>query len=150
MAAYEVRRVAGDGDLSDAHAVRRAVFIDEQDVPAEIEMDGKDGGATHFVASDVSAGTPVGVARVRFPDADTAKAERVAVLPAHREEGLGTRLMDHLEAEARDSDCSRVKLNAQTDVEGFYRNLGYETVSDEVFYEADIPHVRMVKELGDR
>lgn len=144
MSEYEVRRVES---LSDAFAVRRAVFIDEQDVPEEIEMDGKDEAATHFVAYDTGKGEPVGAARLRFPGEAVAKAERVAVLERYRGEGLGRRLMRRAESEARERGCSQVKLNAQTRVEGFYADLGYETTSD-IFYEAGIPHVQMVKDLG--
>ncbi|MEF8784011.1 MAG: GNAT family N-acetyltransferase [Haloarculaceae archaeon] len=146
MPDYEVRRVAGEAPLSDAFAVRRAVFIDEQDVSEDVEMDGKDEAAIHFVAYDTGRGEPVGTARLRFPGEEAAKAERVAVLERYRGEGLGRRLMRRAESEASKHGCSRMKVNAQTRVEGFYSDLGYETVSG-VFYEADIPHVEMVKDL---
>jgi len=146
MTDYEVRRVDGDATLSHAHAVRRAVFIDEQGVPEDVEMDGKDDEATHFVIYDSDDDHPVATARVRYVDEDTAKAERVAVHRDYRGEGLGTRLMELVEEEARSEGCSRVTLNGQTDVEEFYHELGYGTVSD-VFEEAGIPHVEMVKEL---
>ncbi len=145
MSRYEIERT--DDDVpADAIAVRRAVFVDEQDVPEAIEMDGADERATHFVVNDTARGEPVGVARLRVPDETTGKAERVAVLKPYRGEGLGTRLMERVESTARDRGCSRVKLDAQTHVEAFYEKLGYETVSD-VFYEAGIPHVRMVADL---
>jgi predicted GNAT family N-acyltransferase len=145
MTAYRVRRLSGTANLDPAFAVRRRVFIDEQDVPEAVEMDGNDDTATHFVAYDGTRDEPVGTARVRILG-DTGKAERVAVLPEYRGEGLGTRLMEHLEDEAREQGCSQMRLHAQTHVEAFYIKLGYETVSD-VFEEADIPHVEMVKGL---
>lgn len=147
MPEYEVRRVSAGAPLGDAFAVRRAVFIDEQDVPEEIEIDGKDETATHFVVYDTGKGEPVGTERLRFPGEAVAKTERVAVLKRYRGEGLGRRLMCRAESEARERGCSQMKLNAQSRVEGFYLNLGYETVSD-IFYEAGIPHVEMVKDLG--
>lgn len=58
----EIRRIDG-GRPPDAISVRRAVFVDEQGVPEELELDGNDDDATHFVASD--GGRPVGVARLR-------------------------------------------------------------------------------------
>lgn len=146
MADYEVRRVDGDATLFHAHAVRRAVFIDEQGVPEDVEMDGRDDEATHFVIYDTDADHSVATARVRIVDDDTAKAERVAVHPDYRGEGLGTWLMELAESEARDQGCSRVTLHAQTSVEAFYADLDYETVSEE-FEKAGIPHVEMVKEL---
>jgi predicted GNAT family N-acyltransferase len=144
MAEYELRVFDGEDAFPDAYEVRRDVFIEEQGVAEDIEMDGNDDAATHVVCYDDDC--PVGTARVRFVDEDTAKAERVAVRADYRGEGLGRRLMDALEAEARDAGAARMDLHAQTAVEGFYQRLGYETVSDE-FIEADIPHVEMEKEL---
>jgi predicted GNAT family N-acyltransferase len=146
MADYELRRVDGDATLFHAHAVRRAVFIDEQGVPEDVEMDDNDDDATHFVVYDTDAGHPVATARMRFVGGGAAKAERVAVHSNYRGDGLGTRLMNLVEVEARSQGCSRVELHAQTTVQRFYRNLGYETISEE-FEQAGIPHVEMVKEL---
>jgi len=143
---YEVLRVDDEGALVEAFAVRRAVFVDEQNVPEAIEMDEHDATATHFLARDSARDEPVGTARLRLPEAATAKAERVAVLRPYRGEGLGRRLMERVENEAREQDCSRMRLNAQTHVEDFYAKLGYETVSD-VFPEAGIPHVEMQTDL---
>ncbi|MFC7133936.1 MULTISPECIES: GNAT family N-acetyltransferase [Salinibaculum] len=146
MTGYVVRRVDGEATLADAHDVRRTVFIEEQGVSEAEEMDGRDDEATHVVVYETDTDRPVGTARVRYVDDETAKAERVAVRAEHRGEGLGRRLMEHLEAEAREQGCSTVDLHAQTAVEEFYASLGYETVSDE-FLEAGIPHVEMEKEL---
>ncbi len=146
MVEYELRRVSGDAALADAHAVRRAVFIDEQDVSEAVEMDDKDGGATHLVAFDSTHGDAVGTTRIRALDDETVKIERVAVLPDHRGEGLGLRLMERAEDEARAQGYGRVRLHAQSAVEEFYERLGYRTVSEE-FEEAGILHVEMTKEL---
>ncbi|MEF8786986.1 MAG: GNAT family N-acetyltransferase [Haloarculaceae archaeon] len=146
MTEYELRQVGGDATLTDAHAVRRAVFIAEQGVSEDVEMDDKDEDATHFVAVVATHGSPVGTTRLRAVDEDTVKIERVAVLPDHRGEGLGLRLMERAEAEARTQGYTRVRLHAQSSVEGFYERLGYRTSSEE-FEEAGIPHVEMTKDL---
>jgi predicted GNAT family N-acyltransferase len=145
MTTYAVRAIPGEGRLADAHAVRRAVFVEEQGVSEAIEMDGNDAEATHVVVHDRAEGTPVATARLRTPEG-VAKAERVAVRAAYRGRGLGARVMALLESAARRQGHGRVVLHAQTTVEGFYERLGYETTSD-VFEEAGIPHVEMVKEL---
>lgn len=165
----EIRRVPGDGSLADAHAVRRAVFINEQGVPEAEEMDGRDKAATHVVAylsdtdtqapngdvtppggetgrADRGESRPVGTARLRVPEPGVAKPERVAVLEPYRGADIGRRLMDAIEAEARDQGCVCARLHAQVRVEAFYRGLGYETTSG-VFEEAAIPHVEMQKQL---
>lgn len=158
--AYELRRIPGQATIADAHAVRRAVFIDEQGVSEAEEMDGRDAETTHVVAyavegtgNDESAsvgdgerGEPVGTARLRLPEPGVGKPERVAVTKPHRGNGVGWQLMEAIETDAREQGCERLKLHAQTTVEEFYRKLGYETTSGE-FIEADIPHVRMEKPL---
>jgi predicted GNAT family N-acyltransferase len=152
-----VRRVDTEAELRDALAVRRAVFVDEQDVPPELEVDAYDelGAATHFVAVD--GDTAVGAARLRPADAGPdevdgaatparAKVERVAVLADRRGEGWGARLMDAVEAEARRAGFETLVLHAQTAVEEFYADRGYRSVGEE-FEEAGIPHVEMVRDL---
>ena len=133
--------------MADAFAVRRAVFIEEQDVPEELELDGNDEAATQFVAYD--DGRPVGTARLREDDETTAKAERVAVLSDERGRGIGRRLMAAVEAHAVDAGCEAVVLHAQVPVVGFYEELGYATTSD-VFEDAGIPHREMRKGLSER
>jgi predicted GNAT family N-acyltransferase len=146
MTEYEIRRYPGAATIEDAHTVRRIVFIEEQDVSEAEEMDGRDEGAIHVVAYDTDHSKPVGTARLRTPDEGIAKIERVAVLAEYRGKGLGVRLMEAIESEARDEGCSLATLHAQTAVEEFYEALGYRTVSD-VFMEAEIPHVEMEKNL---
>lgn len=152
---YEIRQLSDAADLADAHAVRRAVFVEDQGVPESLEMDGLDDRAVQFVAYDPVASVdgwtgdglyPVGTARLRTPKAGEGKPERVAVRQSYRGEGLGRDLMVAVETAARERNCDRLRLHAQTTVEEFYRQLGYETVSDE-FTEAGIPHVAMRKEL---
>lgn len=144
MTDYEARRIPGDGDIDHASDVRRDVFIEEQGVSEAEEWDGHDGEAIHYVVYD--DGFPIGTARLRTPDDEIAKVERVAVREPYRGRGVGRQLMALLEAEAQAQDCSQVLLHAQTAVEGFYEQLGYETTSD-VFLEAEIPHVAMEKAL---
>lgn len=132
-------------DFADAAtAVRTAVFIDEQGVDEDVELDGKDPEAVQFLARDGEY--PVGTARLRFPEPTVGKVERVAVRKSYRESGVGSALMRAVEDAARDDGATALTLHAQTAVEGFYEQLGYETVSDE-FEEAGIPHVEMRKPL---
>lgn len=142
--AVTVTRVNSPAGLADAFAVRRAVFIEEQGVSEAEEMDGRDETARHVVAYD--ADRPVGTARLRIPDPGVGKAERVAVRQSHRDRGVGTALMDELEAWATECGVETMTLHAQTRVERFYEKLGYETTSG-VFQEAGIDHVEMRKTM---
>jgi len=141
---YELGWVPTEATLADAHEIRRAVFMDEQGVSEAVEMDDKDDECDHVVMFEEDR--PVATARLRRPEPEVAKMERVAVLEAYRGEGLGRAVMEAIERKARESGCTVAKLHGQTTVEEFYQSLGYETVSDE-FLEADIPHVKMEKQL---
>jgi predicted GNAT family N-acyltransferase len=130
-------------DLPACLAIRRVVFIEGQNVPESIEVDGLDETAQHFLAR--AFGAALGTARMRLLD-HYAKAERVAVLEAGRGHGVGRALMDAIERAARQMGVSSIMLNAQTAVLGFYTRLGY-VAEGEVFFEADIAHQRMTKAL---
>ncbi|WP_411799544.1 GNAT family N-acetyltransferase [Halonotius sp. F2-221B] len=137
----------GVGTLTAAFAIRRAVFVAEQGVDSALEWDDAETEATHLLL--VVNDRPVGVARARLIDDSTVKAERVAVRPSARGEGWGRRLMDAVEAVGVDADANHCVLHAQQRVEGFYHNLGYQTVS-EPFEEAGIPHVEMERSISTR
>ena len=120
----------------DALRVRRIVFIEEQNVPEEEEIDAFEHESFHLVLYDGEQAVAAG--RFRLVDEGVGKAERICVLPAYRGRGVGRMVMEALEQLA--------KLNAQTHAEPFYQKLGYTTVSG-VFMDAGIPHVTMVKSL---
>ena len=137
----------GVGTLAAAFAIRRAVFVDEQGVDPALEWDDAETDATHLLL--VANERPIGAARGRVVDADTIKAERVAVRRSARNEGWGRRLMAAVEAVGVEADAGRCLLHAQRRVEEFYHALGYRTVG-EPFEEAGIPHVKMERELSTR
>lgn len=142
----EIRRIGSDEGFEDAVSVRHAVFIDEQGVPENKELDGKDEEAIHFVAYD--GRKAVGTARLRQYDGaeTTAKVERVAVRAERRADGIGQALMSAVEETARKEGYTTVVLHAQVPVVSFYRKLGYETLG-EAFDEAGIAHRKMRKAL---
>ena len=129
--------------LPTCFAIRHEVFVVGQNVPTDLEVDGLDETCSHVMVW--VDGVPVGTARLREVDG-AGKVERVAVLEAHRGEGLGRLLMHELEALARDRGLSKAKLNAQTWVIPFYEKLGYVAYGPE-FDDAGIPHRAMRKPL---
>ncbi|BAU27846.1 putative GNAT family N-acyltransferase [Aneurinibacillus soli] len=126
-----------------AFDIRVRVFVEEQNVPLEEELDEFEAESTHFLL--YKDGVPVGAGRFRIVDG-VGKVERICVLPAHRSGGSGGVIMRAIEEYAVEQGMNKLKLHGQTHAEGFYHKLGYETVSD-VFLEAGIPHVIMTKKL---
>lgn len=139
-----VQRIQTELERRAAMAIRYQVFVAEQGVPEDLEVDGLDERCTHFVAID--GRVAVGTARMRTYHEGVAKAERVAVLAAWRGRGVGHALMDAVEAEAAATGHTAVLLNAQKDVVPFYLSRGYVSEGPE-FEEAGIPHQRMRKGL---
>jgi predicted GNAT family N-acyltransferase len=123
--------------------VRFTVFVDEQRVPPDIEMDDRDPHCEHLLARD-GRGEPVGTGRLDV--AAGGKIGRVAVLASARGSGVGTALMRALHALASERGLSAVWCNAQLTAVPFYSGLGYRTVGT-TFEEAGIDHVRMEREL---
>lgn len=124
-----------------ASAIREAVFIAEQGVPPEIELDEWDERCDHALAFD-ARGRAVGTGRL-LPDGHIG---RMAVLREHRGRGVGAAILEALIERARRRGMRRVVLNAQTHAAGFYARFGFAVSGDE-YVEAGIPHVEMARAL---
>lgn len=138
-----VKIVENPIELEDAFSVRKIVFVEEQNVPIEDEIDQFEDESTHFVL--YHDGTAIGAGRFRETDG-YGKVERICVLKEARKLGAGKAIMEEIESFARIEGFQRLKLNAQTHAIPFYAGLGYEVVSEE-FMDAGIPHKTMMKTL---
>jgi predicted GNAT family N-acyltransferase len=118
--------------------IRRAVFIDEQKVPEELEWDEYDLQSTHFLVTiDDRA---VATARLK-PDGQIG---RMAVLSEFRHQGIGQKLLQYVLQNADRQNLKQLYLHAQADAVPFYEKQGFRA-HGEVFYEAEIPHRAMSK-----
>lgn len=129
------------GDHEALVALRTRVFVDEQRVPLEIELDGLDADCVH-VAAECGDGSVVGTGRL-LPGG---RIGRMAVDPDWRGRGIGRALLDALVERAREQGLAGVELHAQTRAEGFYEAAGFRALGP-VFEEAGIPHRRMWLDL---
>lgn len=131
-------------DLAACHALRRAVFIEEQNVPETLELDDLDDQAIHLLAR--IGDRPVGTARILLKG-DTGKIGRVAVLAEARGQGLGAALIRAaLDALRARPGITRAMLGSQTHAIGFYQKLGF-VAEGPVYDDAGIPHRDMSREL---
>lgn len=123
------------------HAVRHRVFVDEQQVPAALEIDALDPLSVHVLARD-AAGTPIGAGRLT-PDG---RIGRMAVLAAWRGRGVGEALLLALVAAAQAAGWPQLTLHAQLPARVFYSRQGF-LPEGEVFDEAGIAHQQMRRRL---
>ncbi len=126
-----------------AAPIRIEVFIEEQGVPAHLELDGADADCTHVLAFDRD-GQAIATARL-MPDG---RIGRMAVRRAWRGHGVGGALLHALLEQATHQGMARVYLHAQQQACGFYAHHGFAQEGAE-YLEAGIPHQTMVLELPD-
>lgn len=119
-------------------AIRRTVFIEEQQVPEALEWDGEDASAMHFLAHDTE-GMPIGCARL-LPGG---KLGRMAVLQSWRRRGVGMALLQAAIAACQARGDATVRLAAQVQAITFYQKAGFRVCSD-IYDDAGIPHRDMM------
>lgn len=124
-------------DIALCQELRRQVFVGEQNVPLDEEVDGRDADALHFLAR--VDGAALGTARV-LVSGDTAKIGRVCVLAPARGTGLGAALMRAVVADLRGrAGLRQAVLGSQTHAIGFYEKLGFTAFGPE-YDDAGIAH----------
>lgn len=149
-----VELVCTEADRAVAYALRHDVFVLEQGVPAELELDELDASADHFIA--YAGGHAVGAGRLVVEEPGFADREpglgpvghlgRLAVSGAARGTGLGVALVAAIEDRAAARGLALVVLSAQTHAIGFYERLGYAAYG-EVFDDAGLPHRWMSRDV---
>ena len=139
MSAPVVLRLGGWAELAaQAAPIRFEVIVDEQRVPAEMELDEFDALSCHALA--LVDGRPVGTGRL-LPDGHIG---RMAVVVGWRGRGVGAVLLQALIDEAGRRGMAQLALSAQTHALGFYRRFGF-VPEGEVYEEAGLPHQVMTR-----
>lgn len=124
-------------DLANCLAIRHKVFVEEQNVPEELEYDGKESSCLHFLGRDQRK--PVVTLRVQLKE-HVIKFERVATLKEARGKGFGKELMEYATSYMTNSFKDKMPLLAgQDSAYVFYEKLGWTKVGGE-FMDANIPH----------
>ena len=127
-------------NIEDICAIRYEVFVDEQNVPEELEIDGLDGEAKHVLA--FVDGVPIGTGRILIDG----HIGRVAVLKNYRGHGIGKLIMKELIKWAQDISLKKVWLSSQWHAHSFYLDLGF-VCAGEIYKEAGIDHIKMYRTL---
>jgi predicted GNAT family N-acyltransferase len=139
MENLEVHKIINAQDLEKAYAIRKVVFVEEQNCPPELEWENEEV-STHFLATIDNE--PAGACRWRKTDAGY-KLERFAVLKEYRKKGVGQALVSAALADLPE-DAGYIYLNAQLDATPLYAKFGFVAEGDQ-FEEAGIQHFKMVR-----
>lgn len=133
-----IKPVENNEEYAQVLKIRKDVFIKEQNVPENVEIDEYDSKATYFIVT--LNNTPIGYARIRFND--KAKLERIAKINKHRGKGYGIKLTNFLIEYCLGKKIKKIYLHSQCYILDFYKKLGFKQVGEKIF-EADIEHVAM-------
>jgi predicted GNAT family N-acyltransferase len=125
----------------EAYLIRQKVFIQEQGVPEDMELDGLDPTSKHALAYEGSL--CVGTARLVRLSNHHAQIGRMAVLSTFRNRGIGKAILKHLIALAQAEGVLDLVLHSQVSAMPFYAKLGF-IAEGPIYEEAGIPHRNMM------
>jgi predicted GNAT family N-acyltransferase len=129
----------------DAYRIRKTVFIEEQAVPEEMELDLYDAQAQHALLYQNSQ--CIGTARLVVQSDGVGKIGRMAILSPYRRHGFGAELLGALISFGKSQGIARFVLNAQMVAIPFYEKFGFQAHGP-VYDEAGIPHRSMMLVLN--
>ena len=137
-------------ELNLGFALRIKVFVKEQKVPVELELDDKDHSKNTVHIGYFNDDKLIGIARLIDLDKDIIHFGRVAIDKDYRGKGIGRKLIIGCETIAKNILKREViiELSAQIQAEKFYESLGYNRVNDKIYLDAGIEHVDMRKEIN--
>ena len=137
-------------ELNLAFALRIEVFVKEQKVPIELELDDKDHSDNTVHIGYFHEDNLIGVARLIDMDKDVIHIGRVVIDKEYRGQGIGRELIIGCENIAQQILKRKIiiELSAQIQSENFYKSLGYNRVNNKIYLDAGIEHVDMRKEIN--
>ena len=137
-------------ELNLGFALRIEVFVKEQKVPIELELDDKDHSDNTVHIGYFHEDNLIGVARLIDMDKDVIHIGRVVIDKEYRGKGIGRELIIGCENIAQQILKRKIiiELSAQIQAENFYKSLGYNRVNDKIYLDAGIEHVDMRKVIN--
>ena len=137
-------------ELNLGFALRIEVFVKEQKVPIELELDDKDHSDNTVHIGYFHEDNLIGIARLIDMDKDVIHIGRVVIDKEYRGQGIGRELIIGCENIAQQILKRKIiiELSAQIQAENFYKSLGYNRVNDKIYLDAGIEHVDMRKVIN--
>lgn len=144
-----IKILESEKDRSLGFNLRTEVFVNEQNVPIELELDEKDNSEYTIHVGYFKDDKLIGVARLIDTDKEVIHIGRVAIDKNHRGEGIGHKLILGCEDIAKNviNRDFTIELSAQVYAENFYKKLGYNHVNDNIYIDAGIEHIDMKKTI---
>lgn len=144
-----IRILKSEKERSLGFKLRTEVFVNEQNVPIELELDEKDNSEHTIHIGYFNGDELIGVARLIDMDKDIIHIGRVAIDKNHRGEGIGYKLILGCEDIAKNvlNKDFTIELGAQLYAENFYKKLGYNRINNNIYIEAGIEHIDMRKTI---
>ena len=112
--------------ISKSQAIRNQVFVIEQGIPIELDLDGLDEQSYHALITDNNS--LVATARLTIAEDKNAVMARVAVLKEYRGSGIATKLINALLSHAREINIKLIEIHAHEHLRGFYENFGFKYI----------------------
>ena len=144
-----IKILESEKDRSLGFNLRTEVFVNEQDVPKELELDEKDNSEHTIHIGYFNGDELIGVARLIDMDKEVIHIGRVAIDKNHRGKGIGNRLILGCEDIAKNvlNKDFTIELGAQFYAENFYKKLGYNRINNNIYIDAGIKHIDMRKTI---
>ena len=144
-----IRILESEKDRLLGFKLRTEVFVNEQNVPIELELDEKDNSEHTIHIGYFNGDELIGVARLIDMDKEVIHIGRVAIDKNHRGEGIGHKLIlgcEDIAKKVLNRDFN-IELSAQVYVETFYKKLGYNRINNNIYIDAGIEHIDMRKTI---
>lgn len=144
-----IRILESEKDRLLGFKLRTEVFVNEQNVPIELELDEKDNSEHTIHIGYFNVDELIGVARLIDMDKEVIHIGRVAIDKNHRGEGIGHKLIlgcEDIAKKVLNRDFN-IELSAQVYVETFYKKLGYNRINNNIYIDAGIEHIDMKKTI---
>jgi len=144
-----IKILESEKDRSLGFNLRTEVFVNEQNVPIELELDEKDNSEYTIHVGYFKDDKLIGVARLIDMDKEVIHIGRVAIDKNHRGEGIGHKLIlgcEDIAKNALNKDFT-IELSAQVYAENFYKKLGYNRINNNIYIDAGIEHIDMKKTI---
>ena len=143
MSDLSLRIATSEEDVLKVLVVRGIVFIEEQKVDWEGEIDEFEKTSTHILGE--VDGQPVATGRLRHLEDGWVKVERIAVRPRWRGKGYAKEIVAFMLDQATAGGAGKFRMHAQVYLEDFYGGFGFRREGD-IFVECGIDHLLMVRE----